>query len=69
VSDYCGPPEGGGFLVLNQAQLGDLDLVCLIRRTFPQTKIFAQQPMPALPELHWREQVMADLAAAYRRCR
>lgn len=46
--DYgdCGPPPGGGFLILNKAQIGNLDLLCLIKRTYPQTKIFAQQTMP-----------------------
>jgi len=41
------PPPGGGFLILNKHQIGNLDLLCLIKRTYPQTKILAQQSVPA----------------------
>ncbi len=40
------PPPGGGFLVLNDAQIGNLDLVCAIRRNYPRTKIYAQRTLP-----------------------
>ena len=40
------PPPDGGFLVLNDAQIGNLDLVCAIKSTYPQTKIYAQSALP-----------------------
>jgi hypothetical protein len=47
VTVDASPPPGGGFLILNKAQIGNLDLLCLIKRTYPQTKILAQQNVPA----------------------
>lgn len=38
-----GPPPDGGFLVLNAAEIGNLDLLCAIKRAFPKTRIFAQR--------------------------
>lgn len=43
---FPSPPPGGGFLVLNKAQLSNLDLLCAIRSTYPQTKIVVQQMIP-----------------------
>ncbi len=43
---FPSPPPGGGFLVLNNAQLSSLDLLCAIKTIYPQTKIIAQQPIP-----------------------
>ena len=40
------PPEGGGFIVLNRAQISDWDLVCAFRLVYPETKLIAQQPIP-----------------------
>ena len=40
------PPPDGGFIVLNQAQISDWDLVCLFRLAYPNTKLIAQQPLP-----------------------
>ena len=40
------PPPGGGFLVLNDAQIGNFDLVCAIKSAYPQTKIYAQRELP-----------------------
>lgn len=40
------PPPDGGFLVLNEAQISDWDLVCLIKLAYPRTKIVAQKPLP-----------------------
>ena len=39
-------PKGGGFLVLNKAQISNLDLLCAIKTIYPQTKIIPQQPIP-----------------------
>lgn len=39
-------PPGGGYLVLGPAHLGSLDLLCLIKRIYPQTRIIAQHPIP-----------------------
>jgi hypothetical protein len=41
------PPPGGGYLILNPAQIGNWDLVCLIKRAYPRTRIEAQQMLPA----------------------
>jgi len=35
-------PAGGGYLVLNKAQISNWDLVCLIKSAYPETKITAQ---------------------------
>lgn len=43
-------PEGGGYLVFNQAQISDWDLVCLAKSLYPQTKIIAQQRLPTSKE-------------------
>lgn len=40
------PPPGGGYLVLNKAQIGCLDLICLIKTHYPNTKIIVQQLIP-----------------------
>jgi len=39
------PPPDGGFLVLNDAQISNLDLVCAIKREYPRTKIYAQSAL------------------------
>jgi hypothetical protein len=39
------PPPDGGFLVLNAVEIGNLDLLCAIKRAFPKTRIFAQHAM------------------------
>jgi hypothetical protein len=39
------PPPDGGFLVLNDAQISNLDLLCSIRRNYPRTKIYAQRAL------------------------
>lgn len=39
------PPPDGGFLVLNDAQLGNLDLLCAIRTNYPRTKIYAERTL------------------------
>jgi len=39
-------PPGGGYLVLNEAQISCLDLLCLIRTIYPHTRIIAQHMMP-----------------------
>lgn len=39
------PPPDGGFLVLNDAQIGNLDLVCAIKSAYPRTKIYAQKSL------------------------
>ena len=40
------PPDGGGLIVLNQAQISDWDLVCMFRLAYPNTKLIAQKPLP-----------------------
>lgn len=40
------PPPDGGFLVLNDAQISNLDLVCAIKSAYPGTQIYAQQKNP-----------------------
>lgn len=40
------PPPDGGFLVLNDAQINNLDLVCLIKSAYPRTKLYAQRALP-----------------------
>lgn len=40
------PPAGGGYLVLNRAQISDWDFVCLLRLAYPHTKLIAQQDIP-----------------------
>ena len=37
------PPPDGGYIVLNQAQISDWDLVCMFRLVYPNTKLVAQQ--------------------------
>lgn len=39
------PPPDGGFLVLNDAQLSNLDLLCAILTHYPRTKIYAQRTL------------------------
>jgi hypothetical protein len=39
------PPADGGFLVLNDDQIGNLDLLCAIKTRYPHTKIYAQRPL------------------------
>lgn len=41
------PPPDGGFLVLNDAQIGNLDLVCMIKKFYPRTKLYAGNAAPA----------------------
>jgi hypothetical protein len=43
---FPAPPDGGGFLVLNRAQMSDPDLLSAIRSIYPQTRIIAQAPIP-----------------------
>lgn len=43
---FAAAPPGGGFLVLNAAQLSNLDFLCLLKRTYPHTKIIVQQRIP-----------------------
>jgi len=43
---FISAPKGGGVLVLNNLQIGNLDLICLIKRIYPQTKIVQSQPIP-----------------------
>jgi hypothetical protein len=43
---FPAPPAGGGFLVLNRAQMSDPDLLSAIRLIYPNTKIIAQTPIP-----------------------
>lgn len=40
------PPKDGTFLVLSPAQISNLDLLCLIKRSHLHTEIIAQQPIP-----------------------
>ena len=40
--DDCGPPDGGGFIILNASEIGCWDLVCAIKSRYRQTKILAQ---------------------------
>jgi hypothetical protein len=44
---FPAPPEGGGFLVLNRAQMSDPDLLSAIRSIYPHTRIIAQAPIPS----------------------
>lgn len=37
------PPPDGGFLVLNDEQIGNFDLVCAIKSAYPRTKIYAER--------------------------
>lgn len=39
------PPKDGTFLVLSSAQISNLALLCLIKRSYPHTEIVAQQEM------------------------
>jgi hypothetical protein len=39
------PPPDGGFLVLNDAQISNLDIVCAIKTRYPRTKIYAQRTL------------------------
>lgn len=39
------PPSDGGFLVLNEKQIGNLDLLCAIKHNYPRTKIFRQHTL------------------------
>lgn len=39
------PPPDGGFLVLNDSQIGNLDLLCAIKRAYPRTRIYAQRSL------------------------
>lgn len=39
------PPPDGGFLVLNDKQLGDLDLLCAIKRSYPRVRIYSQKSL------------------------
>lgn len=43
---FASPPPDGGFLVLNDAQIGNLDLLCAIKHHYPRTKIYAQRTLP-----------------------
>ena len=43
------PPDGGGLIVLNAAQISDWDLVCMFRLAYPNTKLIAQKPLPTYP--------------------
>ena len=43
---FPAPPADGGFLVLNDAQLGNLDLLCAIKAVYPRTKIYPQRTLP-----------------------
>jgi hypothetical protein len=44
---FPAPPPDGGFLVLNDAQLSNLDLLCAIKTVYPSTKIYAQRALPS----------------------
>lgn len=52
LEDYllpdCSPPADGGFLVLSVDQIRNWDLVCLIKSTYPRTKIIVQQKIPVI---------------------
>jgi hypothetical protein len=45
------PPNGGGYLILNSAQLSNLDLLCKIKTHYPRTTIIAQKPIPMRGQL------------------
>lgn len=43
---YPAAPPDGGYLVLNSAQISNLDLLCLIKRNYPRTAIIPQKRIP-----------------------
>jgi len=57
-------PPGGGYLVLNAAQISSLDLLCLIRTVYPHTRIIAQQMIPLTPDTKRAAAQVGTVAAA-----
>jgi hypothetical protein len=46
------PPPGGGFLILNAAQINCWELICAIKSTYPCTKLIAAKKLPSRTDDH-----------------
>lgn len=55
------PPPDGGYLVLNEAQIGNWELVCLIKQTYRHTKIIAQQRLELITKSQSGKRNAVDL--------
>lgn len=45
---------GGGFLILDNGQISNLDLLCLIKRTFPGMRLITLRGLPPDVESFFR---------------